>query len=126
MEVNLLASGWIIKLTDMVFTLGWMEGYLIIHKKYEGEWSNNQMHNRGIYTWKDGRRYEGEYKFDKKDGFGKYIWVDGRKYEGFWKNGKQHGKGLYFLLDGVKKYGLWEEGKRIKWLEEETAGNIKP
>ena len=46
------------------------------------------MHNRGIYTWKDGRRYEGEYKYDKKDGFGKYIWVDGRRYEGFWKNGK--------------------------------------
>ena len=76
------------------------------------------MDNRGIYSWKDGRKYEGEYSLDKKQGFGIYIWVDGRRYEGFWNNGKQNGKGKYVQVDKTEKMGIWEDGKRIKWLEE--------
>ena len=44
---------------------------------YEGEWKNNKMHGKGIFTWKDGRRYEGEYVNDKKEGFGIFEWPDG-------------------------------------------------
>lgn len=44
---------------------------------YEGEWKNNKMHGKGIFTWRDGRRYEGEYVNDKKEGFGIFEWPDG-------------------------------------------------
>ena len=27
----------------------------------KGEWLNNNMHGKGVYTWKDGRKYDGEY-----------------------------------------------------------------
>ena len=40
-----------------------------ILKRYEGDWKDNNMHGKGIYTWKDGRKYEGEYLNDKKHGF---------------------------------------------------------
>ena len=26
---------------------------------YEGEWKSNNMHEYGVYTWKDGRKHEG-------------------------------------------------------------------
>lgn len=112
----------------MAFTPGQTEGYLLCltNQKYEGEWLNNQMHHRGIYTWKDGRRYEGEYKFDKKHGYGSYLWVDGRKYEGYWANGKQSGKGKYILPDGMMKVGIWEEGKRLKWIDGESSADLRP
>jgi len=51
-------------------------------------WRDNNMHGKGIYTWKDGRKYEGEYLNDRKHGFGIYTWQDGRQYEGYWYNGK--------------------------------------
>jgi len=28
---------------------------------FKGDWLNNNMHGKGVYTWKDGRKYEGEY-----------------------------------------------------------------
>ncbi len=31
------------------------------NKKNKGEWLNNNMHGKGIYTWRDGRKYDGEY-----------------------------------------------------------------
>lgn len=46
-----------------------------ILKRYEGDWKDNNMHGKGIYTWKDGRKYEGDYLDDKKHGYGIYIWV---------------------------------------------------
>ena len=58
---------------DMAFTLGLTEEYFIHNLQiYEGEWLENKMHNRGIYSWKDGRKYEGEYQQDLKHGFGVY------------------------------------------------------
>ena len=32
---------------------------------YTGEWKDNKMHGKGIFTWKDGRKYDGEYVDDK-------------------------------------------------------------
>ena len=46
----------------------WQGIILINYKKYDGEWLNNNMHGKGVYTWRDGRKYEGEYQFDKKHG----------------------------------------------------------
>ena len=97
---------------------------------YEGEWKNNNMHGKGIYTWKDGRKYEGsylliivlgEYTMDKKHGKGAYTWADGRKYDGMWYNGKQHGEGVYYDASGATRRGEWENGKRIKWLDNDDG-----
>ena len=112
---------------------------------YRGDWMNDNMHGKGVYTWNDGRKYEGEYQNDKKhvhkfalscqinriflcilkccdQGFGVYSWPDGRKYEGEWINGRQHGKGKFIHLDGTVKKGIWENGKCIKGIEEGGAG----
>jgi hypothetical protein len=44
-------------------------------RKYEGEWLNNNMHGKGKYTWQDGRSFEGSYEADRRQGFGVYTWV---------------------------------------------------
>ena len=31
-------------------------------RKYEGEWQNNKMHDRGYFEWPDGRKYKGQWK----------------------------------------------------------------
>ena len=38
----------------------WADG-----REYEGDWRDNKMHGKGVFTWKDGRRYVGEYIDDK-------------------------------------------------------------
>ncbi|MFN9905335.1 MAG: membrane-binding protein, partial [bacterium] len=43
-----------------------------------GQWKNNKMEGRGVFTWPDGRKYEGEYLDDKKEGKGTFYWPDGR------------------------------------------------
>jgi hypothetical protein len=55
---------------------------------FNGEWLNNKMHGKGVFTWSDGRKYEGDYHDDKKSGYGVFTWPDGRMYEGMWLNGK--------------------------------------
>lgn len=30
-------------------------------RMFRGDWLNNKMHGKGIYTWKDDRKYEGEF-----------------------------------------------------------------
>ncbi len=65
------------------FNNRWADG-----REYSGEWKDNKMHGKGIFSWKDGRRYEGEYIDDKKHGYGEFSWPDGRLYKGYWENGK--------------------------------------
>ena len=43
-------------------------------RKYIGDWKNNKMDGRGVFSWPDGRSYEGEYKDDKKHGIGHFKW----------------------------------------------------
>jgi len=69
---------------------------------YSGQWKDNKMHGRGVFTWPDGKKYEGEYLNDQRDGFGIFWWSDGRKYVGYWKEGKQHGLGKLF------RNGVWK------------------
>ena len=35
---------------------------------YKGEWYDDLMHGRGIYTNQDGARFEGEFREDRKNG----------------------------------------------------------
>ena len=37
---------------------------------YEGEWSNNKRHGKGVYKYPDGNTYEGDWEHGKKQGEG--------------------------------------------------------
>ena len=37
-----------------------------MRKKYIGDWLENKMHRKGVFTWSDGKKYEGDYFNDKK------------------------------------------------------------
>lgn len=80
-------------------------------RKYHGQWSKNQMHGFGEFTFADGRRYSGEYVHDQKSGEGTFTWPDGREYSGQWLRGKQHGKARYKDASGEVRIGTWSEGK---------------
>ena len=78
----------------------WTDG-----RVYKGDWFNNKMHGKGFFTWVDGRTYQGNYVEDRKEGKGEFTWPDGRKYQGDWLNGKQHGNGIYYTAKGEVKKG---------------------
>ena len=40
---------------------------------YIGEFYNNNIHGKGVYTWFDGRKYEGEWRANKMHGKGKLL-----------------------------------------------------
>jgi hypothetical protein len=47
-----------------------------------GDWEDNKIQGKGLYTWADDRKYEGEWLNNNMHGKGKYSWADGRSYEG--------------------------------------------
>ena len=52
--------------------------------KYDGDFKDDNMHGRGIYTWSDGRRYDGDYKDNKKHDRGCMVYPDGHKEDHIW------------------------------------------
>jgi hypothetical protein len=38
-------------------------------RKYNGEWKNNNMHGKGLYTRADGRSYDGEFRKNNRNVF---------------------------------------------------------
>jgi len=40
--------------------LRWADG-----REYDGDWRDNKMEGKGLFTWKDGRKYIGDYVEDK-------------------------------------------------------------
>lgn len=73
---SMMDSGSIIKSMVSDNTFGQMEGFTKVVEvhKYLGFWEDNNMHGKGMYQWKDGRKYEGDYHYDQKHGFGIYTW----------------------------------------------------
>lgn len=64
-----------------------------IDGSYEGEWSEDKMHERLVLTWPDEWRNEEECNKDKMHcGKGQCTWVDGRSDEGECKKDKMHRK----------------------------------
>ncbi len=41
---------------------------------YLGEFKDNAIWGKGVYTWKDQRKYDGEFKNNKMDGQGTFTW----------------------------------------------------
>ena len=78
--------------------------------RYEGQYKDNKMNGKGIYTSANGDRYEGEWKGDKKSK-GIMTWTNGDRYEGQYKDGKRHGQGVYIKADGERYEGTWKHGE---------------
>jgi len=62
---------------------------------YIGDWVDNKISGKGLYTWADGRKYDGEWLNNNMHGKGKYTWPDGKTYEGQYDNDRKHGHGVY-------------------------------
>ena len=85
-----------------------------------GEWkdgrhtcSQNPNNNKGIFTWKDGRKYDGQWYRGKPNGNGKMTYPDGNVYTGQWKDGKQNdGNGEMTYSNGNVYTGQWKDGKQ--------------
>lgn len=86
-------------------------------RKYQGQWKNNNLHGRGVFSFADGRKYCGEYVDNKKHGYGTFNWPDGREYAGQWSYGAPHGMGVYTDAHRVKKSGMWKHGEET-WTED--------
>ena len=67
-----------------------------------------------MLTRESGTRYEGEFKDDKMDGKGIYSWPSGNSFEGEFKNGLMHGHGVKKFANGKVQKGQWVENKFTK------------
>ena len=81
-----------------------MRAHMRFAHRYEGEWKDGKMHNKGVYYYSNGDKYDGEWRDDKRHGKGvvTYAGPNGtvqEKYEGDWVDGKMHGWGKYFYAD---------------------------
>eukprot|EP00826_Nyctotherus_ovalis_P004719 TRINITY_DN1103_c0_g6_i1.p1 TRINITY_DN1103_c0_g6~~TRINITY_DN1103_c0_g6_i1.p1 ORF type:complete len:111 (+),score=6.33 TRINITY_DN1103_c0_g6_i1:134-466(+) len=69
--------------------------------KYDGEWSEDHMHGKGVLEYTNGDKYDGDFKKDKKDGVGRflnkllgeYTYKNKDRYSGEWSNDKKNGYG---------------------------------
>eukprot|EP00602_Paraphysomonas_sp_CaronLab_P006592 CAMPEP_0185035028 /NCGR_PEP_ID=MMETSP1103-20130426/25696_1 /TAXON_ID=36769 /ORGANISM="Paraphysomonas bandaiensis, Strain Caron Lab Isolate" /LENGTH=131 /DNA_ID=CAMNT_0027571931 /DNA_START=51 /DNA_END=443 /DNA_ORIENTATION=+ len=71
-------------------------------EQYDGEWINDTMEGRGVYSFSSGAVYTGDFKQNCFSGEGSYAFPDGASYIGSWSGGKMHGNGTYTDPDGVK------------------------
>ncbi len=64
---------------------------------YEGNWSCDKKHGRGVYAYggrsNKGDVYEGSFYEDKRQGHGVLRYASGSVFDGVWINDKQHGPG---------------------------------
>ena len=63
-----------------------------------GEWTDDERHGRGKYTYVNGDVYDGEWRHGRRHGSGTYTYSStttggGSHYYGQWKNGRQVGYG---------------------------------
>jgi len=52
------------------------------------------------YRWNDGRIYDGQFSEDKRHGKGMFTWPDGAVYDGDFVNGQRQGHGKNMFADG--------------------------
>jgi hypothetical protein len=48
---------------------------------YTGDWTDDQMHGQGTFTFASGSSYTGAFVHGKYQGQGVYAWPDGRMYQ---------------------------------------------
>lgn len=88
-------------------------------RNYNGDWKNNTMDGRGIFSWDNGDKYNGDYKNNIKEGNGVYSYGC-NLYDGNWVNNKPHGEGT-LLCDGVRIEGYFRYGKILEMIDGKGA-----
>ncbi len=86
------------------------EGKLTKGKGYfEGTFRRNLKQEGKLVT--EFGRYEGGFTNGEMHGPGKFIWNDRKVYEGNFFNGNLHGDGVITYPNGQQARGLWEHGE---------------
>lgn len=88
---------------------------------YTGNFKDNMLCGKGVFTWHDGRVYDGEFLDDKRHGYGLMRYPDGEMYEGLWAKGKKHGDGTLITATGAKRMGRFENNELSKPLGSYTV-----
>jgi hypothetical protein len=95
--------------------------------QYIGEFQNNCLHGKGIFSWKSGAYYEGNFLNNKNNGHGVHNIDKDISIEGNWTNGIINGKCL--LNDKANdiyiKNLLFKHGKLLNKNENENEENSK-
>ena len=78
---------------------------------YEGNFINNALTGKGVYTWGNGDYYTGDFINGKMHGNGEYIWPEGGKYAGEYINNIKEGKGIFHWTNGRIYEGNFSKGK---------------
>ena len=81
-----------------------------IRDTYEGDWVNDEMNGKGVYTYISGSIYTGHWKSNKHHGKGLLTFSDGSYYDGEWLDHKMHGLGVYVDTKGRKWEGEFVNG----------------
>lgn len=77
---------------------------------YEGEFSEDLFHGKGLLKYNTGSYYEGEFQNGKITGEGEVLFQDGSKYRGHWQDGRMHGIGTFITIDNQEWTGRWCHG----------------
>lgn len=77
--------------------------------RYDGEFKENLRHGTGTYYLSDGSAYVGNWQNNVMSGRGVFTWPDGSVYDGDWKDGKRHGQGILRASDGFSYDGNWSQ-----------------
>ena len=81
---------------------------------FQGEFLNGKMHGEGIYTWPEGGYYKGHYVDNIKEGYGEFKWSNGKEYKGMFKGGKPYGKGILISNGKEKNVEFKDNGQMIE------------
>lgn len=74
---------------------------------YDGEWNQDVMEGKGVFTYASGATYDGEWMNNAYAGQGTYTWPNGTSYVGQWENGAMHGQGTYTDEEGRQWTGAF-------------------
>lgn len=70
--------------------------------RYEGGLRDGMPHGSGVFNYAGGNRYSGGFKMGAYEGKGIEYDASGFRFEGEFKNGRKHGRGTYIFPDGVR------------------------
>ncbi|MGZ8292708.1 MAG: hypothetical protein ACXWVG_06640 [Telluria sp.] len=99
------------------------QGYVKLadNTEYEGGFSDNKYHGKGIRVSAEGI-YEGDWKNGLREGAGKMKYALGGSYEGEWSRDAFHGKGAAVYAGGGKYAGDFKDGLRTGQSADPVAG----
>lgn len=77
-------------------TVFWVTG-----EQYRGDWKDNKLHGKGIFTYKNGDKYEGDWQNGLRHGLGTFfVFKDNKyicRYHGEWAYDQPWVRSFYYL-----------------------------